>query len=88
MIYLQTRGWESLGLLSPQDFPRAAPSGNPLGKANPGSHNLLLEVYTILYRNTLLAHDSFVIFFSDLICNWQIYELISEKSKVFLFYFD
>ena len=26
-------------------FPRASPSGNPSGKANPGSPELLLEVY-------------------------------------------
>ena len=40
-----TRGRESLGLPSPRDFPRAKPEGNPKGKANLGSPNLLLEVY-------------------------------------------
>ena len=29
----------------PRDFPRAKPEGNPEGKANPGSPELLLEVY-------------------------------------------
>ena len=40
-----TRARESLGLPSPRDFPRAKPEGNPEGKANPGSPELLLEVY-------------------------------------------
>ena len=40
MIYLQQE-LGSLGLPSPRDFPRASPSGNPSGKANPGSPSLL-----------------------------------------------
>ena len=49
-----TRACEGLGLPSPRDFPRAwraAPSGNPSGKANLDPHSLVLEVYTIPNKN-------------------------------------
>ena len=50
-----TRARESLGLPSPRDFPRAKPEGNPEGKANPDSPELLLEVYhsLLLYMRAI-----------------------------------